>query len=129
MDPYDRTLLDITRTGSSWTRVAAYWAGQVDDKICQNCLEGEEDANHFWSCEALTAAREEADKDLAELNPDTLPAPIKQGIAPALSANFCGAFWGECKSKENLSDKQWNLIGGNGDKKAHQNIQKSLRNF
>ena len=38
MEPGDRTTLDIVRTGWAWTRVAAYWPGQVDDKTCQLCL-------------------------------------------------------------------------------------------
>ena len=77
MDPEDRNTLDIVRPGSAWNRVAAYWSGQVEDKTCQLCLEGEEDANHFWKCKALENARREADKDIAELNPDDLPNPIK----------------------------------------------------
>ena len=46
MSAEDRLKLDIVRTGSTWTRTASYWAGQVDDKVCQLCLEDDEDANH-----------------------------------------------------------------------------------
>ena len=138
MNPEDRTLLDITRTGSSWTRVAAYGAGQVEDKTCQNCFEAEEDANRFWACKALNTAREKAGKELAELDPNISPASVRQGIAPALSANCCGAFWGECKgqapvayatAKEKVSEKQWQLIGGNGERNAHPTIKKELATF
>ena len=127
MNPEDRTILEITRKGSSWTRVAAYWAGQAEDRICQNCHEAEEDANHFWSCKALKAAREEADKELADLGPEILPQAVKQGIAPAISANSCGAFWGDCNNREKASRKQWKLIGGDAEKKAHPVIRESLR--
>ena len=55
----------------------------------------------------LEEARREADKDLADLNPDILPHPVRQGIAPALSANSCGAFWGACRGEEGISEKRW----------------------
>ena len=35
MQPEDRMHLDIVRSGSSWTRATAYWAGQVADRLCQ----------------------------------------------------------------------------------------------
>ena len=38
MQEEDRLTIDITRTGSTWTRSAADWSGQQDDKICQVCL-------------------------------------------------------------------------------------------
>ena len=47
MDPEDCNTLDIVRSGSAWNKVAAYWSGQVEDKTCQLCLEGEENANNF----------------------------------------------------------------------------------
>ena len=92
------------RTGSAWNRVAAYWSGQVEDRICQLCLEGEENANHFWKCKSLEQVRKDADKDIAALDPDDLPNPIKQGIAPALGASSCGTFWGDCQRKPGTSD-------------------------
>ena len=77
MSAEDRLKLDIVRTGSTWTRTAAYWAGQVDDKVCQLCLEDEEDANHFWKCKSLKKARREADEELEEINPEIIPPSLR----------------------------------------------------
>ena len=51
----------------------------MDDKICQLCMEAEEDANHFWKCKPLAKARKEADAELEELNPEVLPPPSGKG--------------------------------------------------
>ena len=37
----DYMILNLTRTGSTWTRVAAYKAGQVEDENCILCGERE----------------------------------------------------------------------------------------
>ena len=129
MSPDERMNLDIARTGSSWTRVAAYWAGQADDKVCQMCMEDEENAGHFWKCKKLEEARREADKELAEINPDILPHPVKQGIAPALSANSCCTFWGADKGEEGISEKHWKMIGGDADRKVDPAIKGKMSSF
>ena len=85
--------------------MASYWPGQVEDKICKLCREGEEDASHFWKCKALESARQEADKDIAGINPEDLPNPVKQGIAPALSASSCGTYWDQCERKAGATEK------------------------
>ena len=86
LDDEDRMILDITRTGAAWTRTAAFWAGQADEKTCQLCGEEEEHSWHFWTCKALKEERNEADKDLANIDPEKLPLPIRHGIAPAMKA-------------------------------------------
>ena len=68
MQEDDRLIMDITRTGSTWTRSAADWAGQTEDKRCQICMEADESAEHFWVRKGLKQAREEAWKPKASEN-------------------------------------------------------------
>ena len=99
--------LNITRSGSTWTRTAAYWAGQADDRLCQLCGEADETSDHFWWCAALKVARETADGELSKMDPDHLPAPVRHGIAPALVADVGGTFWGlECLDKFTLDQRK-----------------------
>ena len=60
------------------------------------------------------------------MNPDDLPNPIKQGIAPALSASSCGTYWGDCGRKPGTTDKQWMLLGGGAQKRAPETIRERL---
>ena len=83
----DYTILNITRTGSTWTRVAAYKAGQEDNPNCRLCGEREE-SDHMWTCTELKEDRQAADEELAALNPEILHAAIKHGVAPAMSAKL-----------------------------------------
>ena len=94
MDDESRFKLDITRTGSAWNRSAAFWSGQAPDKICQLCNAAEEDALHHWTCEATKKEREQADEELASIDPCHIPDCVKIGIAPAMSACVKGTFWG-----------------------------------
>lgn len=94
MNNEDRFIADITRTGPTWARTAAYWAGQAEDNTCQICGLQDEDSWHFWVCLALAKAREEADNELAALDPEILPMPVRHGIAPAMTAKGCTTFWG-----------------------------------
>ena len=84
LDANQRTTLDLTRTGASWIRTAAYWAGQAEEKTCQLCNQDEEKADHIWYCKALHEKRNEVDDQLAKLNPVDLPNPVRHGIAPAM---------------------------------------------
>ena len=101
MDNEDRIILDITRTGVAWTRTAAYWAGQVDEKRCQLCDAEDERSWRFWTCSKLKAAREEVDRDIADLDPKKLPMPVRHGIAPAMAAKGTTTFWGTDEVEEN----------------------------
>ena len=49
----EKLTLSITRTGSTWTRVATFWTGKSDDRMCQLCFEEEETADHVWRCRCL----------------------------------------------------------------------------
>ena len=80
-------ILNLTRTGSNWTRTAAYKAGQAEDDRCTLCGEKEE-ADHMWVCDALCEDRKEADKEISEINSKRLHPAIKQRIAPAMSAKL-----------------------------------------
>ena len=86
----------------------------------------DEDASHFSKCKPVQKFRHETDAQLAEINRDLIPPPVKQGIAPALSANGCATYWGTCERHEEINDKQWQLMGGDAKKKAHHSIQGRL---
>ena len=113
MNDEDRMIADITRTGAAWTRTAAYWAGQAEDKTCQLCGERDEHSWHFWSCSKLTDARREAGNEIAELDPEILPMPIRHGIAPAMKAKGTTTFWGTEMEEESKYTKHiFKLLGG-----------------
>ena len=86
-------ILNITRTGSTWTRVASYKAGLEENPNCVLCGKREE-SDHMWACEELEKDRKEVDEDLVAINPDILHAAIKHGVAPAMSAKMQATFWG-----------------------------------
>ena len=58
------------RAGSTWARVATFWTGKTDDRMCQLCLEEEEIADHVWKCRCLKEKTKELDKELAEIDPE-----------------------------------------------------------
>ena len=89
----DYLILNLTRTGSNWTKTAAYKAGQADNDECSLCGK-REGSDHMWVCEALQKEREEADKELAALDPQHLHPAIRHGIAPAMSAKLKASYWG-----------------------------------
>ena len=58
LDSKQRTNLDIMRTGVTWTRKAAFWAGQSEDSICQLCHEDEEIADNICGAAKLCMKKE-----------------------------------------------------------------------
>ena len=115
MEPEDRIVLDVVRTGSAWTRATAFWAGQCDDQLCQICGDTKEESDHFWFCKGLEVKRKDADDGLAKLDPRFLPIAIRHGIAPAMKADPRKPFWGMADGGEDhfdkMTDKQKQLIG------------------
>ena len=108
LDQKQGTSLDLTRTGAAWNRTAAYWAAQAEDKICQLCNEEEENADHIRYCKALRPKRIEIDAQLAKLDPDDLPNPVRHGIAPAMKANPYRTFWGSKPPESNtIQQDKW----------------------
>ena len=60
----------------------------------------------MWFCKALEKEREEADKELAALDPNELHPAIRHGVAPAMSSKLKGAFWGgSLEGKDNATKK------------------------
>ena len=84
-------MLNVVRTGSTWTTEAAYWAGQAEDQLCEVCNE-KELSDHIWTYKALADKRRQTDVELAEINLDWLHLAIKHGVAPAMKANPDGTF-------------------------------------
>lgn len=123
MSLQDRANVNIVRIGVAWTRAAAYWAGQAEDKICQLCNEVDEASDHVCKCSALKARQKEMDKELAEIDPDLLPAPIKHGIAPAMSLGPKEAFWADLTDKHKFNQKQRKFCRRDGGLKTDDNIK------
>ena len=92
----DMMILNVERTGSAWTKKAAYEAGQALNDLCELCGY-KEDAGHIWTCEALKTDREEADKEIAAINPNFIHSACKHGIAPAMTAKLKSTYWGGSK--------------------------------
>ena len=128
MNEEDKMILDITRTGSTWSRTKAYWAGQLDDKLCTLCGEEDDSPDHFWCCKALESARKEADKVLAKLNPKAMPMSIKCGVAPAMVASTENAYW-VIEGNEYLKEDQKKLCGFRGKRKVHQKFEKIIEDL
>ena len=61
----DMMILNVERTGSTWTKKAAHEAGQSENDLCDLCGR-KEGADHLWTCEALKKEREEADEELLQ---------------------------------------------------------------
>ena len=95
MTDHDKMLLNITRTGSQWTKNTAYWAGHDETQMCRLCNKSKETAEHInWHCEVLNAARIKADKGLATCNKAHMHTAVLHGIAPAMTADPRLPFWG-----------------------------------
>ena len=94
LDGDDLMILDTVRTGSSWTKVAAYKTGKTDDEACDLCGDPREESDHFWTCSALHEERIKADPEIAGIPPEVFPIPIRHGIAPAMAADVRLPFWG-----------------------------------
>ena len=94
LDEDDLMILDIVRTGSSWTKIAAYKTGKAEDELCELCGEQREESDHFWTCPALHEERMKADPIIAGIPPEAFPIAVRHGIAPAMVADVRQPFWG-----------------------------------
>ena len=79
-----------------WTQETTDWTGKIEDFMCEFCGLTKETPEHvIWVCPCFEEKRREHDRDLADLNPDVLPAALKVGVAPSMSANPMGPFLGK----------------------------------
>ena len=85
--------LSIIRTGSMWTRTAAYWSGKADDKMCQLCLEEKRKESACRCCNLLENAKASV-VDLAGINPDSIANAMLIRVAPAMCGDPRIPFWG-----------------------------------
>ena len=101
----DLMLLNMERTCSTWNKTAAYHAGQSETKACELCGKDER-AGHLWTCshEGMKKVRKNADEEIASLDPEALPAALKQGIAPAMTADITKTYWGKEPSNEDKEE-------------------------
>ena len=89
----------MARTGAAWDKNTAFWAGQCEEQECELCVSKEE-ADRLWTCTSLKDHRRRVDEEIASLDPQKLPAAIKQGVAPAMKANPRNPFWGKQNEEE-----------------------------
>ena len=106
MDDEQRITLETLKTGANWTAQAAYHTGTSESKACPLCTCETQNADHIWYCDALKSKRLEYDETLAAINPDTLPNPVKVGIAPALTADPRQFYWGNTVVGETLTSEE-----------------------
>ena len=58
-----------------------------------------------------------------------VPLPLKQGIAPPMSADGRGIIWGQKDKPEGVAGKQRQALGGQGANEAHCNIRQNVGKF
>ncbi len=104
----DMMILNVERTGSTWIKKAAYEAGKTENDLCDLCGK-KEGADHLWICEALKKEREDADNELATINPNHLHPACKHGIAPAMTAKLKSTYWGG--DVEGMTSREKRLLG------------------
>ena len=92
-------------------------------------MEADESPDHLCVCKSLKGAREEADPGIAKWNVESIPHPIRQGVAPAMSANGCGTFWGACDKHEGTTDGQWKAFGAEAAEKADWRVKGKIKTF
>ena len=74
----------------------------------------------MWKCIERTH-----DIELAAINPDKLPPAIKIGVAPAMSANPSGPFWGG-EEHQNMKFEQHILLGCLPEVRIPQEIRRTM---
>ncbi len=104
----DMMILNVERSGSTWTKTAAYEAGQTETDLCDICGK-KAGPGHIWLCEALKEDRDNADKELAALDPKHLHSSCRHGIAPVMSARLKGSYWGS--NLEGMASSEKKLLG------------------
>ena len=73
----DMMLLNIHKTGSSWTKTAAYHIGKVDE-TCTLCGTDKEMDEHIWFCSKLIGDRKDVDPDLVDMDPIVFIVAMRQ---------------------------------------------------
>ena len=76
----ERFMLSIVRGGSAKTAQTSFWSARKDDKLCDLCGKEEETSDHFWFCSCLQKVREEADEEIAKIDPQLLHCLYDMGL-------------------------------------------------
>ena len=88
-------LLKLIQHGGGWDKSSIRLIGGSDDDECEYCDISNHTLYHIiWKCEHFRPQREAICKKLACINPGCLPAPIRIGIAPAMSHRADSTYWG-----------------------------------
>lgn len=82
----------------------------------------------MWTFENLKQAREEADKDMAKIDPERLPVAVKIGIPPVLKADPRRLVWGgsELNTGEDETKK---FCGCQDEAKLYQHLAKITKDI
>ena len=73
----------------------------------------------------MVGIRKAADTEIAGLDPEALPAALKQGIAPAMKADITGPFWGGKRSEKD-SEEQRKLCGCKPEKEVSKAMRRRI---
>ena len=63
----------------------------------------------MWHCGALRKGREEADSEIASIDPHQVHPATRHGVAPAMSPRLKGSYWGS--DQEDTSHATKKLLG------------------
>ena len=70
----------------------------------------------------------EADKDIAEHDPECLPMPVRHGIAPAMKANGTTTYWGtEVEEENKYTEKTFRFLGGCKENEIKAEIREEMQ--
>ena len=93
--PKDVNLLNVVRTGAAFAKDALYHTGQVEDQLSDFCGFQKQTIDHIlWDCPCFAEVREQIDPGVAKWAP-IMPACVRAGIAPIMTASLGTTFWGD----------------------------------
>ena len=80
---------------NAFAKDALYHTGQVEDQQCDFCGFHKQTIDHIlWDCPCFAEVREQIDPGVAKWAP-IMPACVRAGIAPIMTASLGTTFWGD----------------------------------
>ncbi len=98
-------------SGGAWAENHLEDIGYTDG-LCRHCGQKVSDISHaLWQCSEINKHR--SNRDLCDLDPETLPCYIKHGIPAAMTTNVKGPYWSEEYSVNQIASNEQlcNAIG------------------
>ena len=97
-DEEDSSRLRILQSGGAWGKEALHAIDRAEDMQCDLCGAAKQSPEHtsfYCNHPEVVKARQNADFEISNLNPDLLPAHIKLGIATVMSPYDFTTYWGD----------------------------------